>query len=129
LAGSIVELRTPRGVRLDCRLADGFLSRFLGLMGRRELRNGAALLLVPGGSVHTFFVRFPLDVAFLDPEGTTLRVAPHVRPWRLARAPRGARFVLELGAGQAAASGLEEGARLELDGGGWERLARRRRLF
>jgi uncharacterized membrane protein (UPF0127 family) len=67
-------------------------------------------------------------VVYLDRDGTPLRVTPHVRPWRLSRAPRGTRFVLELTAGQAAASGLEEGTRLELDGGGWEPLARRRRL-
>jgi uncharacterized membrane protein (UPF0127 family) len=122
-------VRTPAGVTLHCRVADGFLSRFLGLMGRRALPDGEALLLVPGGSVHTFFMRFPLDVVYLDRDGTPLRVTPHVRPWRLSRAPRGARFVLELTAGQAAVSGLEEGARLELDGGGWEPLARRRRVL
>jgi uncharacterized membrane protein (UPF0127 family) len=124
----MAQLRTPAGVTLDCRVADGFRSRFLGLMGRRALPDGEALLLVPGGSVHTFFMRFPLDVVYLDRDGTPLRVTPHVRPWRLSRAPRGTRFVLELTAGQAAASGLEEGTRLELDGGGWEPLARRRRL-
>jgi uncharacterized membrane protein (UPF0127 family) len=108
-----IELRTPAGTALQCRVADGFRSRFLGLMGRPGLPAGEGMLFVMSGSIHTFFMRFTLDVGFLDAEGTALRVVG-VRPWRLARAPRGTRFVLELAAGQAAACGLEQGARLEL---------------
>jgi hypothetical protein len=111
-----VELRTPAGALLRCRVADGFASRFLGLMGRRSLPEGEGMLFVPGGSIHTFFMRFALDAAFLAADGTALRVAAAVRPWRLARAPRGTRFVLELAAGQAAPHGLEDGARLDLGG-------------
>jgi len=109
-----IELRTPAGVTLSCGVADGFRSRFAGLMGRSGLPEGEGLLFVPGGSIHTFFMRFALDVAYLAPDGTVLRVAAAVRPWRLARAPRGTRFVLELGARQAAAHGVAEGTRLEL---------------
>ena len=108
-----IELRTPAGAALQCRVADGFGSRFLGLMGRAGLPAGEGMLFVMSGSIHTFFMRFTLDVGFLDADGTALRVAA-VRPWRLARAPRGTRFVLELAAGQAAACGLEQGVRLEL---------------
>ena len=117
-----VELRTPGGATLRCRLADGFASRFLGLMGRvGARRTGEGMLFVPGGSIHTFFMRFPLDVAFLSREGRVLRVAEGVRPWRLARAPRGTRFVLELAAGQAAADGVAEGVQLELRTGAGRR--------
>src|SRR4051812_27842454 len=97
-------------------------------MGRKSLADGEGMLFVPGGSIHTFFMRFPLDVAFLTTEGRALRVAAGVRPWRLTRAPRGTRFVLELRDGQAAADGLAEDVELELDDGSWESLARRRRL-
>ena len=120
-----IELRTPAGVTLSCGVADGFRSRFVGLMGRSGLPEGESLLFVPGGSIHTFFMRFALDVAYLGPDGTVLRVAASVRPWRLSRAPRGTKLVLELAAGQASASGLGEGARLE---GDWDALRRRRRL-
>jgi uncharacterized protein len=122
-----VELRTPSGVTLRCRLADGFASRFFGLMGRSSLPHGDGMLFAPGGTIHTFFMRFPLDVAFLSREGGVLRVAGGVRPWRLTRAPRGTTFVLELAAGQAAADGVAEGVRLEFPAGGWETLSRRRR--
>ena len=123
-----VELRTPSGVTLQCRLADGFVSRFFGLMGRASLPGGDGMLFAPGGTIHTFFMRFPLDVAFLGREGGVLRVAEGVRPWRLTRAPRGTRFVLELAEGQAAADGVAEGVPLVFQDGGWETLSRRRRL-
>jgi uncharacterized membrane protein (UPF0127 family) len=111
-----------------CLLADGFVSRFVGLMGRSSLPNGEGMLFAPGGSIHTFFMRFPLDVAFLSRDGSVLRVAAGVRPWRLTRAPGGTKFVLELADGQAAADGLVDGSELELQDGGWEALGRRRRL-
>jgi uncharacterized membrane protein (UPF0127 family) len=104
------------------------VSRFLGLMGRSALPEGEGLLLVPGGSIHMFFMRFSIDAVYLAPDGAVLRVTPRVRPWRLSRAPKGTRFTLELTAGQAAAGGLGEGDRLRL-AGGWETLARKRRLF
>ena len=122
-----VALRTPSGTTLRCRLADGFSSRFFGLMGRSSLPDGDGMLFSPGGTIHTFFMRFPLDVAFLSREGHVLRVAIGVRPWRLTRAPGGTKFVLELAAGEAAADGVAEGVQLELQDGGWETLSRRRR--
>ncbi len=82
-----------------CRVADGPLTRLRGLMGRRALPPGEGLLLKPAPSIHTFFMRFPIDVVFLDRDGRVLRVAESVRPWRTAAA-RGARAVLELRAGE-----------------------------
>lgn len=87
------------------------------------------MLLVPGGSIHMFFMRFAVDAVFLDADGGVRRIVAGLRPWRVARAPRGTRFTLELAAGQAAAHGLAEGSQLELAGGGWTSLGRRRRLL
>jgi hypothetical protein len=121
-----LDLRTPSGTTLSCSLADGFASRFVGLMGRSGLPAAQGMLFVPGGSIHTFFMRFAIDAAFLDADGTALRVAERVRPWRVARAPRGTKLVLELAGGEAASCGLVEGARLEPVDGGWAALVRRR---
>lgn len=84
-----------------------------GLLGRRALPGGEGVLLSPAASVHTFCMRFPIDVVFLDGGLAVLGVAPHVPPWR-ARAHRGARHVLELAAGEAERVGLAAGVRLEL---------------
>jgi uncharacterized membrane protein (UPF0127 family) len=100
----------------SCTLARNPLTRMRGLLGRRGLAQGEGLLLQPAGSIHTFFMRFPIDVVFLDGDRRVMRVAPNVRPWRTA-AVRKARAVLELAAGEAARVGLQPGAvlRLEVD--------------
>jgi uncharacterized membrane protein (UPF0127 family) len=97
-----------------CTVADNPWTRLRGLMGKRALAAGEGLLLRPSGSVHTCFMRFPVDVLFLDAELTVLRVAPAVRPWRV-RAQAGARAVLELPAGAAERMVIRAGDRLTLE--------------
>ena len=84
-----------------------------GLLGRDGLPQGEGLLIKPCGSVHTFFMRFPIDVVFLDRELSVLAVRPEVRPWRTA-GTRGGKVVLELGAGEAARLGIAPGIGLRL---------------
>jgi uncharacterized membrane protein (UPF0127 family) len=79
----------------------GFWRRSLGLLVRPPLAPGEALWLDPCGGIHTWGLRVPIDVLFLDRELTVLRVAREVRPWRWALAPAGTRSVVELPAGAA----------------------------
>lgn len=97
-----------------CSIASRPLRRMRGLLGRRELPAGEGVLLSPGSSVHTFFMRFPIDVVFLDEELVVVGIAPEVTPWRT-RGRRGARHILELHAGEAERAGLAVGTRLSLD--------------
>ena len=97
-----------------CVVARTPLRRMKGLLGRRGLGEDEGLLLQPASSIHTLFMRFPIDVVFLDRELRVLRVAEGVRPWRFAAA-RGARAVLELPAGAAARSALSAGQQLVLE--------------
>jgi uncharacterized membrane protein (UPF0127 family) len=94
-----------------CRIADSASSRMRGLLGRRSLDVGTGLLLRPASSIHTWFMRFRIDAVFLDAEGTVVRVAEDLRPWRTA-GRRGARAVLELASGECARRGLQPGDRL-----------------
>jgi uncharacterized protein len=96
-----------------CWIADRPWSRMRGLLGRGGLEQGEGLLLKPCGSVHTLFMRFPIDVVFLDRELSVLAVRPEVRPWRTA-GTRGAKVALELAAGEAARIGIAAGMRLRL---------------
>jgi len=73
-----------------CRVADRPLARLRGLLGRAALEPGEGLLITPTGSVHTCFMRFPIDVVFLDRDGAVLGVRADLRPWR-ASGRRGAR--------------------------------------
>ncbi len=97
----LVSEATGKTVVAQLKIADGFLSRLLGLQFRRPLPSDAGLLLVPCNSVHTCFVRFPVDVVFLDNRGRVLAVRHNLRPWRLAFGPRKTHAVLEMIAGAA----------------------------
>jgi hypothetical protein len=88
------------------------LLRLLGLLVHPPLREGEALWLDPCGGIHTWGMRYPIDVLFLDRELRVLRVARNIRPWRMALAPRGTRSVVELPPGGAA--NVVEGERLVL---------------
>ena len=113
---SVVSLANENGVVVceTCVVADTPLTRLRGLLGKHSLPTGHGLLLRPAPSIHTFFMRFAIDVVFLDSTLRVLRVAHAVKPWRVAGC-RGARSVLELGAGQAAVAAIAPGNRLRLD--------------
>ncbi len=95
-----------------CLVADRPLARMKGLLGRRTLPSDEGILLRPCASVHTFFMRFSIDVVFLDAEQTVVKITPSLAPWRTAGC-RGAKAVLELAAGECERRGLEVGDRLE----------------
>jgi uncharacterized membrane protein (UPF0127 family) len=95
-----------------CELADTFVTRARGLQGRAALAAGEGLLIRPSFSIHTFFMRFPIDVVFLDRGGFVLDVVPALKPWRTATRLR-AKAVLELPAGEAERLALRTGERLE----------------
>lgn len=110
-----MQLVNERGrvVCARCILAETALARAKGLLGRRSLEPGQGLLLRPASAVHTAFMRFAIDVVFLDRELRVIDVAPELRPWRMT-ARRGARAVLELASGEAARRRIARGDRLAL---------------
>lgn len=84
------------------------LRRMRGLLGRSSLPRGEGILLRPAGSVHTFFMRFPIDVVFLDGEDRVVGIEAAVPPWRTA-GRRGAKAVVELASGECERRGLAVG--------------------
>jgi uncharacterized membrane protein (UPF0127 family) len=96
-----------------CILADTPWTRMKGLLGRRGLDDGEGLLIRPTGSIHMFFMRFPIDAVFLDRDLGVLKVVSDLKPWRMA-ANKGAKQVLEIAAGEAARRGVELGQQLVL---------------
>jgi uncharacterized membrane protein (UPF0127 family) len=97
--------RLPRCLVLghEVAVAGGFRARLLGLAGLRRERAGAGLLIPRCASVHTFGMRFPLDLVFLDRDARPLAVCLCVPPHRLAR-HRGAAAVLEIPSGRGESS-------------------------
>jgi uncharacterized protein len=92
-------------------VADRPIARMRGLLGRAALAKGEGLLLAPAPSIHTAFMRFPIDAVFLDSEFRIVKLEADLPPWRIASASR-ARAVLELSAGEIARRGLTVGQQL-----------------
>ena len=89
------DLSTSQLVGCDVRCARDPLARLLGLAGLRALPPATGLLLPRTRSIHTFGMRFPLDLVWIDPEERVLRIDRDVHPWRVCSC-RGARAVVEL---------------------------------
>jgi uncharacterized membrane protein (UPF0127 family)/CheY-like chemotaxis protein len=82
-----------------------------GLLGRKYLRQGEGMVLRPGWSIHTAFMRFPIDAVFLDADQVVIKIEHEVGPWRTVSC-RGAREVVEMSAGECRRRGLEVGDRV-----------------
>lgn len=94
-----------------CLVAKTWWQRFIGLMGRRDLGRDEGLLLTPAfGGVHTCFMRFPIDVAYLNRDGIVVAVRHNMQPWRIwIVTERDAVMALELPAGRIAETETEIG--------------------
>ena len=88
--------------------------RVKGLLGRQGLAAGEGLWLMPCRQVHTWFMRFPIDVIFLDGEQNVVGLCPILAPFRLSPYFRRARSALELAAGEAAQVGLGDKLQYEV---------------
>ena len=86
-------------------------TRNRGLLGRSGLADGHALILAPCSSIHTFFMQFAIDVAFVDRDGVVLRARKVLGPWRLQISVR-AFAVVELASGSLDRSDTRAGDRL-----------------
>jgi hypothetical protein len=105
---------TSSGFSLATRVrrAATFWSRLLGLMFVSSFGDGEGLWLVPANGIHTCWMRFPIDVAFLDVEGRVLATFEGLAPWRLAGPVARVRSCLELRSGVLRSSGTDVGDRL-----------------
>jgi uncharacterized membrane protein (UPF0127 family) len=112
-AKCILNLTRGRPVCERVLIADRPLQRMRGLLGLGALQVGDGLLLKPAPSVHTAFMRFPIDVVFASRELHVLKLVESMRPWRTAAARR-AHVVLELSAGEIGRRGVQIGDVLEI---------------
>src|SRR5436309_12284875 len=95
-------LRTVDGLIVcdRCLIAQRPWQRMRGLLGRARLEPGEGMLFRPAGSIHMFFMRFPIDAIFCDRELEVIAVERNLRPWRTA-GRKGAKVVIEVAAGAA----------------------------
>ena len=104
---------TRKPVADTVELAETRTARRRGLLGRDSLPEGTALMLIPCFAVHTAFMRFAIDLVFIDRDGRVVRTVSRVAPWRIAIAWR-ARAVIELPAGTLESLAVKIGDRLYL---------------
>lgn len=95
-----------------CTVAARPLARVIGLLRHASLSAEEGLLITPCNNVHTWFMRFAIDVAFLDADSDVLKTVHALPPFRARACWRKARSVLELSAGRLAATGTEVGDKL-----------------
>jgi hypothetical protein len=108
-------INRTRGTLLaeQAELADNYWTRFVGLMGRRELPAGTGLVLKPGGGIHMWFMRIPLDVLHVDKRDRVTHVLRGIRPWRFGPLFVGGKLAIELPVG--AANETQVGDEIEIE--------------
>lgn len=96
------------------RVANNFFTRLRGLVGVKQLAAGDGLLIQPCNQVHCMFMSIPIDVLYIGKDERVLAIDAAMRPWAMGRMVRGAKSVLELPAGTAAATGTTVGDQLQI---------------
>ena len=91
--------RTNEKLAQQVEMANTYFTRLKGLMFRRKFDEDHVLVLDPCPQIHTCFMRFELDALFCAPDGTVLHVVESMKPWRLSKFVRGARYTLEFAGG------------------------------
>ena len=110
---ALINQRTGAPIATTVERANTRASRRRGLLGRDGLAASHALMLEPCGAVHTAFMRFPIDVVFVDRQGYVVKIVRNLPAWRIAVAPR-ARTTIEMAAGSLDHLDLAHGDRLFL---------------
>jgi uncharacterized protein len=109
----LVNQRTGKVVASRIAPAFDSASRRKGLLGKDFLGAGSALIIAPTNAIHTWFMRFDIDVAFVTKDGRVVKLRHHLKPWRLFGTMR-AFAAIELPAGSLAASDTVVGDVLEI---------------
>ena len=113
----IINGRTTSVLARDVERAETRQARRRGLLGRDRLDTSAALVLSPCFAIHTAFMRFPIDVIFVDRYGFVIKVVRNMVAWRIAVAP-GARLAIELSGGVLSRDDVRVGDPLDVIAGG-----------
>lgn len=93
-------------------VAKTFFQRLIGLISRDSISAEEALIFYGVSSIHMFFMRFPIDVLYLDKEMKVLKIKHSLLPWKMSYCP-GARITIELSAGKAKSTLVKAGDTLE----------------
>jgi uncharacterized membrane protein (UPF0127 family) len=113
---ALVNERTRQRLASAVEIAGTSESRRRGLLGRDSLDPSSALVIAPCSAIHTFFMRFAIDVVFVDRGGSVLKIVRDLPPWHMAASLR-AYAVIEMTGGSLQQSDVAVGDRLHLTSG------------
>lgn len=83
-------------VVLNLKIAKSFKERLLGLMFKKRITGNEGLLILSCSSIHTCFMRFAIDVVFMDIDHRVISIRKKMKPWRLSGFVKKAYMTLEL---------------------------------
>ena len=109
----VIDERTGNVVATAVRSADSFVTSFVGLMFKKSLPEGHGLLFRPARGIHTHFMRFPIDLIYLDKSNRVTKIRAAMRPWRFDFTS--AAVVIEMPAGSAQANDVRPGDQLRFE--------------
>ncbi len=102
-------------ITTNLKVADGFWTRFLGLMGRSSMEQDEALWIYPCNSIHTCFMRFSIDAVFLDRDFRVVSVCENIKPFRFIWPQTSAKSVLEFPGGSVRRWKIQNGMELKFE--------------
>jgi len=91
---AMIELSKSKGV--DVTLANSFWKRFTGLMLKKDIADNQIMCFYPCDGIHTMFMRFNIDVVYLDGSMNVIGIEKNIGPWSILRPCRGAVYTLEM---------------------------------
>lgn len=98
----------------DAKVADSFFSRSIGLLSRKTLSESESLIIKPCCSIHTFFMRFDIDVLFIGAKGKIIGLYENVNPWNVLPIHLTSKYVVELPAGCISNKNIQKGDEISL---------------
>lgn len=110
----IINLRNNTVLADKAVIADSFCKRLIGLLSRNNLQDGEGLILKPSNSIHTCFMRFAIDVLFLDKNNQIIAMLPSLSPFRLSPIYFNALSTIELPVGIIERSTTRIGDRIDI---------------
>lgn len=106
---AIVNLSKKYNLATKVVVANSFFKRLKGLLGRKFLNEGEALIIMPSNSIHTFFMRFPIDVLFIDKNNKIVKLIPSLKPFRFTPICFKSAYIVELPSGKIRSSNTSLG--------------------
>jgi len=110
----IINLTKNQVLAEEVLLSTNFLKRLKGLLGYKSLEKNQAMILRPANSVHTFFMRFPIDVLFVDRNKIVVKIFRNMKPFKVTGVYLKSAFVIESSAGVIDSTQTAEGDCLQI---------------